>query len=223
MELFIDGPEGPLEAIYHAPRGPDGAPLDQPPAVAVVCHPHPAHGGNMHSTVTFRIAKGLERAGVAGLRINFRGVGRSAGRYHGAGGEEGDAEAALSWLAERHPGAALWAAGFSFGSRTVFGLAKRRPDIQRLVLVGFPARAYPLPGVDLLDRPALFIWGAEDEYGNLSDLRAQFPRLSERFEFEELPGSDHFFRRSTKELEERVWRWASAALASNGDPREVRP
>jgi uncharacterized protein len=217
MELHISGPAGPLEAIYHAPRGPSGEALEQPRAVCVVCHPHPAHGGNMHSTVTYRIAKGLEQAGVACVRLNFRGVGRSAGQHHGQGAEEGDAAAGLSYLGERHPGVRRWAAGFSFGSRTVFGLAKRDSSIERLVLVGFPARAYPLEGVDQLAQPALFVWGSDDEYGSLADLRAQFPRLPANFEFYEIAGADHFLRRHTKELEERVQRWAVAALSSATD------
>jgi hypothetical protein len=217
MELLIAGPAGPLEAIYHAPQGPNGEILAVPRAVSVVCHPHPAHGGNMHSTVTFRIAKGLEQAGVAALRINFRGVGRSAGQHHGAGAEGEDAAAALSYLGERHPGVSRWAAGFSFGSRTVFGLAQKDPSIERLILVGFPARVYPLPGVDQLARPALFIWGENDEFGVLADLRAQFPNLPPAFEFEQIPNADHFFRRHTKQLEEHVQRWAEAALGNRQD------
>ncbi len=205
MTLFVPGPEGRLEALYHEPEGPVRA-------ISVVCHPHPAHGGNMNSTVAFRTARGLQAAGVACVRINFRGVGESEGRYHGEGGEEGDALAALEWLIERHPGKPVWAAGFSFGSRTVFGLALREPRIERLVLVGFPARAYPLEGVDRLDRPALFVWGAEDEYGTLRDLRAQYPELPGPFEFREIESADHFFKKYTKELEAIVHEYASNAL-----------
>jgi uncharacterized protein len=212
MALFVPGPAGQLEALFHEPLGlADGAP---PRAVSVVCHPHPAHGGNMHSTVTFKTARGLQSAGIACLRLNFRGVGESAGAYHGDGGEEGDARAGLDWLAARYPGVPVWAAGFSFGSRTVFGLAKRDRRIERLVLVGFPARAYPLAGVDTLDRPAYFIWGADDEFGTLRDLREQYPNLPPSFEFTELPGADHFFKRSTKELEEHVHAYANRALAA---------
>ncbi len=210
MEFFIPGPEGRLQSLYHEPWGLD--PGEEPRAVAAVCHPHPAHGGNMNSTVTFRIARGLQRCGVACLRFNFRGVGESEGAYHGEGGEEGDARAALDWLSERFPGAPVWAAGFSFGSRTVFGLARHDRSIERLLLIGFPARVYPLPGVDELRIPAYFLWGDQDEFGTLRDLREQYPALPEAFEFEEIPGADHFFRPRTLIVEERVRAHAGRVL-----------
>ena len=214
MSLFVPGPEGQLEALYHEPLDEQGQPLERARAVSVVCHPHPAHGGTMHSTVAFRTARGLQAAGVACLRFNFRGVGESAGEHHGEGGEEGDALAALDWLAERHPGVPTWAAGFSFGSRTVFGLALREPRIERLVLVGFPLTAFPLDGVDRLEVPTLFVWGDTDEYGSLAELRRRYPDLPSSFTLHEIQDADHFFKRHTKELEQLVHDWASRALAA---------
>jgi hypothetical protein len=210
MQLFVDGPVGALEAIYHPPLH-----TDRPRAVSCVCHPHPVHGGRMESTVVFKTARGLQRAGVACLRFNFRGVGKSAGAYHGGGGpssEEGDAAAALDWLAAKHPGVPIWAAGFSFGSRTVFGLAKRDPRIERLVLVGFPLRAFELPHVDRLTQPTLFVWGENDEFGTLTDLERAYPHLPAHFHTHVVPGDDHFFRPNTRELEEVVRRWADEQL-----------
>ena len=215
MEIFIPGPEGQLEALYHEPWGLEEG--EEPRALAVVCHPHPAHGGNMNSTVAFRTARGLQRAGVACVRFNFRGVGASEGEYHGDGGEEYDARAILDWLVERFPGVAQWAAGFSFGSRTVFGLALRDRSIERLVLVGFPARVYPLEGVDTLKIPCFFVWGDQDEFGTLTDLREQYPTLPEHFEFQQVEGGDHFFRPRTIEVETRVQDYAERALGLKSD------
>ena len=50
------------------------------------------------------------------MRFNFRGVGRSQGRYDGGIGEISDAAAALDWMQMVNPNSGgLWIAGYSFG------------------------------------------------------------------------------------------------------------
>ena len=105
----IPGPAGPLEALLDEP---DGAPR----AVAVFGHPHPLHGGTMHTKALYQAAKAMPRIGVAALRFNFRGVGRSAGTFDSGAGEKADFTAALDFVAARFPGLPIWAAGMSFGS-----------------------------------------------------------------------------------------------------------
>ena len=53
--LFIDGPVGRLEAIIESPA--DGVPM----GIAVVCHPHPQHGGTMHNKVAHTLARAFVR------------------------------------------------------------------------------------------------------------------------------------------------------------------
>ena len=67
---------------------------------AVVCHPHPQHGGTMHTKAVFRAAQALAGVGFDALRFNFRGVGTSTGSYGGGPGEEEDVRAVLDWLGE---------------------------------------------------------------------------------------------------------------------------
>ena len=62
---------------------------------AVVCHPHPQHGGTMHTKAVFRAAQALAGVGFDALRFNFRGVGTSTGSYGGGPGEEEDVRAVL--------------------------------------------------------------------------------------------------------------------------------
>ena len=81
MALFIQGPAGRLEAKLWSP--PSG---EAPRAAAVVCHPHPLYGGTMDNNVVFRVARGLQHAGLAVLRFNFRGAGASEGVHDGQGG-----------------------------------------------------------------------------------------------------------------------------------------
>src|SRR5438034_5499681 len=114
--LFIEGLAGKLEALLEEPD-------DQTPRMAaLVCHPHPQHGGTMHNKVVYRMARGLRRAGDVVLRFNYRGVNLSEGAYAHGEGELEDARVALEVLQSRYPELPLTLAGFSFGSRIVLRL-----------------------------------------------------------------------------------------------------
>src|ERR687895_85147 len=90
----IPGPLGPLEALLDLPSG-------EPRAMVVFAHPHPLHGGTMHTKAVYQAAKALARIGCAVLRFNFRGVGRSAGTFDAGPGEMADSRAALNYMSER--------------------------------------------------------------------------------------------------------------------------
>lgn len=114
--LFIPGPAGRLEALLEEPED------AEPREAALVCHPHPQHGGTMHNKVVYRIARGLRSTGAVVLRFNYRGVNLSEGRYDEGEGELEDARAALSYLRARYPGLPFTVAGFPSdrGSRYVW-------------------------------------------------------------------------------------------------------
>src|ERR1700759_5560128 len=114
--LFIAGPAGRLEAIIEEPE--DQEPIE----AALVCHPHPQHGGTMHNKVVHRLARGLRRSGAVVLRFNYRGGNLSEGSYAHGEGELADARAALAVLRERYPALPFTLAGFSFGSRIALRL-----------------------------------------------------------------------------------------------------
>lgn len=207
------GPVGKLEAELWRPDGPG-----PPPAAVVFCHPHPLHGGTMRNNVVHRSARGLHDAGLAVLRFNFRGVGGSEGVHDGSGAEEEDLAAALTFLQGEYPGVPLWAGGFSFGSRTVIGLAPRDARIERVVLVALPVIAYDCRHATKVTQPGAIFMAGEDTFGTLTELRSQMPELLERFHVDEVPGVDHFFTGRLDDLRLRVRDWAAGELASSGRP-----
>ncbi len=115
----FQGPAGDLEAIYREGQ------IDST-RVAVVCHPHPQHGGTMHNKVVHRAAKAFESVGYPTLRFNYRGVGRSEGLFDDGLGEADDVKAAINWLAAERPGSDVVLCGFSFGA--VVGLSVGAAD-----------------------------------------------------------------------------------------------
>jgi len=208
MSLLIPGPVGALEAKLTKPQG------AAPRAVAVFCHPHPLYGGTMNTTAVFRSARGLEEAGLAVLRFNFRGVGKSAGKHDGQGGEELDVKAALDWLEQQFPGVELWLGGFSFGSRMAGSYARKDPRVKRLLLVALPVRTFDCAFVREIQQPGLILMAQNDDYGTLRELRELFPDLPPQLATDEIAGANHFFVTRTQELQARVRRWASESLTN---------
>jgi len=102
MPVTIPGPAGPLETLIDLPS------TDAPPRAAVVfCHPHPQHGGTMHTKAVYQGAKALARTGCVVLRFNFRGVGASGGEFGGGPGEQDDFRAAVDYMTAEYPGIPL--------------------------------------------------------------------------------------------------------------------
>jgi len=199
----VAGPAGRLEAILMRPAA-------EPAAAAVVCHAHPLHGGIMHFKVVFRAAKALQHHGLAALRFNFRGVGRSEGVHDDGRGEQEDVGAALDELARRVPGRPLVLGGFSFGSAMALRAGARDPRVRALFALGFPATMMgDLAFLDGCLTPRLFVQGERDALGPPEALRAAVEALPGPRSFVVVPEADHFFTGKLDALQEAVGAWAA--------------
>jgi uncharacterized protein len=196
--LFLSGSAGRLEALLEEP---DEAPVRE---AALVCHPHPQHGGTMHNKVVYRIARGLRSAGAAVLRFNYRGVNLSEGVYDRGEGELEDARVALVYLRERYPGLPFTLAGFSFGSRIALRLACEKGEARRVIAVGFPVNYKDSAGLDGCTIPRLFIQSTHDRYGSVAELTALVAALPEPKRLVLVEASDHFFAGGLEKLEEEI-------------------
>ena len=192
---LIDGPAGALEVALQLPGG---AP---PKALALVCHPHPVHGGTMDNKVAQMLARAFLELGFAALRFNFRGVGRSEGSFDEGIGETEDAAAALAFgCAQTGESLPLVAAGFSFGCFVQARLQARAAPSQ-MVLVGpavgrFPVATVP-PGT-------LVIHGEQDDVVPLADV-LDWAR-PQGLPVTVFPGAGHFFHGRMTELKAVVKR-----------------
>lgn len=83
-KINIPGPVGILESVLS--RGDSDAPLSSVNGLAIICHPHPQHGGTMDNKVVTTLMRTYRDLGVHVLRFNFRGVGKSEGVFDNAVG-----------------------------------------------------------------------------------------------------------------------------------------
>jgi uncharacterized protein len=184
--LFLEGPEGRLEAIIKDPPTRTGR-------SAVICHPHPLYGGTMHNKVVYRIAKAFNEAGFTTLRFNFRGVGLSAGTHDDGNGEQQDLVSAIDFVGRTDPGDEIWLAGFSFGSAVMLKIACPEQRVSRVIAVGVPVSMYDLDQLLVCRKPKLFVQGSLDQFGPVDQLAEFFRRISEPKRLAVIDGADHFF------------------------------
>ena len=197
QKLFIDGPVGRLEAVVERPG--EGA-LE---GAAVVCHPHPQHGGTMHNKVAHTLARAFVRSGFESLRFNFRGTELSEGHFDNGLGELDDTLAAIEWMRARHGSYPLWLAGFSFGAAMAVKAAAAT-HVDGLVSVA-PAISRFASGLETQpDCPWLIVQGDEDELVDIDETVEWFDSLEPGPELLILDGAEHFFHGRLTELREAV-------------------
>lgn len=200
---LLPGPAGSIECAVDQPR--DGAPTR---GVAVVCHPHPQHGGTLDNKVAQTLARAFVQLGYTSVRFNFRGVGKSQGTWDEGRGEVDDALAVVQ--AHRIAGLPLVMAGFSFGgyvaSRAAATLAEGAPA-ERLVLVAPAVQNFEMAAVPA---DTLVIHGELDD---VVPLAAAFDwARPQALPVTVLPGAGHFFHGQLPVLKQIVLAaWASRA------------
>lgn len=196
---LITGPSGKLEALHEGPD--DGVAIER---VAVVCHPHPLHGGTMHNKVVFRLARGLRNAGSAVVRFNFRGVGLSEGNHDDGQGELEDVRAVIQFARKRYPHLPLIAAGFSFGSNIGLRVACEDGGIERFIAAGLPADRGGFEFLADCEIPKIFIHSVNDEHGSRKNMEKVFAAAAEPKLIEWVEARDHFFADRLEQFEQKV-------------------
>ncbi|MDP1650501.1 MAG: alpha/beta fold hydrolase [Rubrivivax sp.] len=179
----IAGPAGAIEcAIDELAQGATRG-------LAVLCHPHPQHGGTMDNKIVQTLARTLVGLGYTSVRFNFRGIGASAGHWDHGSGEVDDALAVIQ--AHRAPGQPLVVGGFSFGAYVASQAAARLPAgeaAERLVLVGPAVQTFDVAAVPA---DTLVIHGEADD---VVPLAAVFDwARPQALPVTVVPGAGHFF------------------------------
>lgn len=180
-------------------RAPAGA-----AAGAVICHPHPAYGGDRRNQVVEALYRGLAEAGVAVLRFDFR---RSPRLAAGEGvAERADVVAGLHRLAAavevRVP---LFLVGYSFGADVALSVGDDRHA--GWVAVAAPLRFSASPRPASGDpRPVLALAAEHDQFAPpawVERATRGWPDVT----VEPVPMADHFLAGATVHVARLVTAW----------------
>jgi len=202
QQFLIDGAVGDLEALLEVAADRDIS------GCAVVCHPHPVHGGTMQNKVAHTLARSFLGLGFAVLRFNFRGVGSSEGSFDDGRGELQDVLAATTWVRTEYPDVPLWISGFSFGAAMAIraavevepsGLVSIAPAVAR-----FADRLDPQPGC-----PWLIVQGDQDELVAIEETISWLNELEPGPELEVFTDTEHFFHGKLTQLRDAVEEFVS--------------
>lgn len=172
-------------------------PTGVPVGAVVVCHPHPAYGGDRFNNVVEALFTALPAAGLAALRFDFRS---------GAGDgitERLDVVAALDALTERVD-APPSLAGYSFGAAVALATADAR--ISSIVAIAPPLSMMPTPPPSV---PTLVLTPRHDQFCPPDAARAIVDSWND-CSFETIESADHFLVGHAAAVAERVVAWLTA-------------
>ena len=195
LKQTVTGPAGDLVCAIEEPAAPARG-------LAVICHPHPQHGGTMDNKVVVTLARAFVQCGWRAARFNFRGIGGSAGVWDEGRGEIDDALAVARAL--RQGSEPLAMAGFSFGA-FVASHAAATLAAQPLVLIGPATQNFTVAAVA---QGTLVIHGETDEVVPLAATLDWARPQSQPVVV--VPGGGHFFHGQLPLLKNLVVRYLQA-------------
>jgi len=211
-EILFTGPDGRLVGKYKK-----GQSLNPP--VALLLHPHPLYGGTMNNPIVMELYNIFDDLGFSTFRFNFRGVGKSEGKFDNGLGELADAAAALDWIQRQNPNTnQCWVSGFSFGAVICMQLLMRRPEITRFVSVSPQPNLYDFNFLAPCPASGLIVHGKKDEIAPLDDVQKLAQKLQAQknitVEYEEVSGANHFYDNEIPKLNKIVQNYIEIELNS---------
>ena len=211
IEIFIPGPVGRLDAKYYKSK-------KSTSPIALILHPHPQYGGTMNNTVVVDTFNTFMENNFSVCRFNFRGVGKSDGKFDNGQGELADAAAALDWLErENFDNSQCWIAGFSFGALIAMQLLMRRPEINRFVCISPQPNVYDFTFLSPCPSSGMMIYGKKDELVPLQSIDELNQRLSAqkgiKVEFESINSANHFFKNADQPLKKTLNKYIEKEIA----------
>ena len=197
-EISISGPVGRIEGRFHRSE-------EQNAPLAILLHHHPMLGGTMNNPVIHNLYYMFVERNFSALRFNFRGVGRSIGKFDYGHGELSDAASVMDWAtANSSDPKACWIVGYSFGAWVGMQLLMRRPEIKGFIAVSPPTNLFNFDFLSPCPSSGLIINGDKDKVVPPESIQELVDRLKSQegieIEHKMVKSANHFFEKKTDRL-----------------------
>lgn len=195
---YIKGMEGDIETLITQPES-----VTESSPIVVISHPHPLYGGSMTNKVVHILAKSFSELGAITVRFNFRGVGKSEGKYNEGVGEAEDLQAIVAELKQWRPQAPIWLAGFSFGAYvTTRAYAMIQPE--KLLLVAPPVSMYAFDELAEIEIPWIVIQGGQDEVIDALAVKSWVSERENKPQLIWMEEAGHFFHGKLNDVKDSI-------------------
>ncbi len=209
-EVVFPSGELMLEGVLSLPEG------DGPFPLVIICHPHPLYGGSMDNNVVDSLAQAFVQTSFISFKFNFRGVGRSQGKFSNGIGEQKDVSAAIAFVTEvlEADSARIGLAGYSAGAGFAFPIGVGDSRIKALAAVSPPLSMFNFESLKDCPKPKLLILGSRDDLISASHFMQFCRNLPEPKECVTIEGADHFWRGFEPELAKKAVTFFTRVLKS---------
>lgn len=180
---------------------------------AILAHPHPLYGGNMHNNVIDSLWRHLAIKGFSTFRFDFRGVGNSEGNFEEGIGETRDLNGALRFLKDSgYIHLPCFLIGYSFGAYVIHLLHTLHPSIKGIFMISPPVSMMRFDLTRFGSCPCLIAAGNHDPFCRIDDLKKVLDPSPGNITLNIIPNADHFWVGREKCLVEKFANWAEPLL-----------
>jgi len=174
--------------------------------VLVAANSHPMFGGNMNDPLITKLCNAAVTHGIASLRFDFRGVGKSQGEFTNGSKEQIDLKAAIDILdiLPDIDSKRLILVGHSFGAAMILKILKQFKKPCSLILIAPPISSVMKSKIIFDNRPKLFMVGQNDHVVSSIQLKRILDGAKNPVPFVEIQNSNHLLHGQEKVVAERV-------------------
>ncbi|OGV26484.1 MAG: hypothetical protein A3F18_06865 [Legionellales bacterium RIFCSPHIGHO2_12_FULL_37_14] len=193
--LILQGKVGSLEAKIQVPQN------ITTNTVAMLGHPHSLFGGSMDNKVVTTMERACKDLGIRSIRFNFRGVGKSEGKFDNGIGESEDMQCILQQVLDLEPNISFILAGFSFGSYVTYRVAL---NLTPLLLLSIAPPVERFDYSKMVSCPWVVIQGLNDDVVN-PQINLEFAtKMSPPIKVITFNNTGHFFHGQLLALRETI-------------------